>query len=149
LPNSSGGGGSGGGSGGGGGGSNGDANKTPSKPRKLRPFPKVTIDGRLARGLTFISALRINKGPKGASVAVTCRGRGCPKGRFRGKLGRSGALRLKRYQRIYGPGAVIEIRITKTGAIGKFTRIRIKARSIPGRRDLCLMPKVAKPRRCP
>jgi hypothetical protein len=82
-------------------------------------------------------------------VAVTCRGRGCPKGRFRGKLNRSGALRLRRFQRIYGPGAVIEIRITKRGTIGKYTRVRVKARSIPGRRDLCLMPGVSKPRRCP
>jgi hypothetical protein len=110
----------------------------------------VIIAGRLARGLTFISGLAIRRGPKGANVAVTCRGRGCPKGgRFRGKLDRSGGLKLKRFQRIYGPGSVLEIRITKRGAIGKFTKIMVKPRSIPGRRDQCLMPGVSKPSRCP
>jgi hypothetical protein len=139
--------------GGGGGDTGGEPNDKDTVPpatvRKLRPFPKVVIEGRLARGLTFISGLRVRRGPRGAAVAVTCRGRGCPRGRFRGKLNRSGALRLRRFQRIYGPGAVIEIRITKRGAIGKYTRVRVKARSIPGRRDLCLMPGVSKPRRCP
>ena len=140
-----------------GGDTGGGTNKTPdsgrqptSKPRKLRPFPKVVIAGRLARGLTFISSLVISRGPRGASVAVTCRGRGCPRGgRFRGRLGRNGALRLRRFQRIYGPGAVIEIRVTKSGAIGKFTRLRVRSRSIPGRRDACLVPGSSRPKRCP
>ncbi|MGH8574170.1 MAG: hypothetical protein ACREX8_16575, partial [Gammaproteobacteria bacterium] len=146
LPNSGGGGG-----GGGGGGTGGGTNDKPATTlRKLRPFPKVIIAGRLARGLTFISGLTIRRGPKGSTVTVTCRGRGCPRGgRFRGKLNRSGGLRLKRFQRIYGPGAIIEIRVTKRGAIGKFTRLKVRARSIPGRKDACLMPGSSKPARCP
>lgn len=153
LPSSPGGGG-----GDSGGGSGGRGNTSPpasgERPatglRKLRPFPKVVIAGRLARGLTFVSGLVIRRGPRGARVAVTCRGRGCPRGRgYRGRLSRSGALRLRRFQRIYGPGAVIEIRITRAGAIGKFTRLRVRARSVPSRRDACLMPGSSRPRRCP
>jgi hypothetical protein len=147
----------GGGGGGGGGGSGGGGNSSPpvtnDRPAggtaKLRPFPKVVVAGRLARGLTFISGLVIRRGPRGARVAVSCRGRGCPRGRFRGRLNRSGALRLRRFQRIFGPGAVIEIRVTQAGAIGKFTRLRVRAKSVPARRDACLMPSSSRPRRCP
>ena len=117
--------------------------------RKMRPFPRVIVAGRLARGLTFISGLEIRRGPRSAAVSVRCRGRGCPRGSFRGRLGRRGSLRLKRFQRIYGPGTVIEIRITRRGAIGKFTRLTTRSRSVPARRDACLMPGSSKPRRCP
>ena len=136
--------------GGGSGGGSGDPGSTPPPvvPRKLRPFPKVVVAGRLARGLTFISDLAIRSGPSGARVSVRCRGRGCPKGAYRGKLNRRGALRLKRFQRIYGPGTTIEIRITKRGAIGKFTRLSVRRRSVPSRRDGCLMPGARKVSRC-
>lgn len=131
------------------GGSTGTAPPAPVAPRKLRPFPKVVVTGRVARGLTFISGLVIRRGPRGAAVAVRCRGRGCPRGAFRGKLNRRGELRLKRFQRIYGPGATIEIRVTKRGAIGKFTRLRVNRRSVPSRKNACLMPGATKLSRCP
>ena len=141
----------GGGSGGGGGaGNTGTTPPSPTTVRKMRPFPKVVVTGRLARGLTFISGLVIRRGPRGASVSVRCRGRGCPRGGgFRGKLNRRGELRLKRYQRIYGPGATVEIRVTKRGTIGKFTRLRVRARSVPSRRDACLKPGATNFSRCP
>ncbi len=145
------GGGSGGDPGGGSGTGPGSTGSTPPPvtPRKLRPFPKVVVAGRVARGLTFISALVVRSGPSGAGVSVRCRGRGCPKGAFRGKLNRRGALRLKRFQRIYGPGTTIEIRVTRRGAIGKFTRLKVRRRSVPSRRDACLMPGARKLSRCP
>ena len=140
------------GEGSGGGAGGGDTSKTspsPAAPRKLRPFPKIVVAGRLSRGLTFISGRVIRRGPRDAAVAVRCRGRGCPRGAFRRKLNRRGELRLKRFQRIYGPGATIEIRVTKRGAIGKFTRLRVNRRSVPSRRDACLMPGASKFSRCP
>lgn len=131
------------------GGSTGTTPPAPSAPRKLRPFPKVVVAGRVARGRTFISGLIVRRGPRGAAVSVRCRGRGCPRGGYRGKLNRRGELRLRRFQRIYGPGATIEIRITKRGAIGKFTRLRVRRRGVPSRRDACLMPGATKFSRCP
>ena len=131
------------------GGSTGTTAPAPVAPRKLRPFPKVVVAGRAARGRTFISGLVVRRGPRGATVSVRCRGRGCPRGGYRGKLNRRGALRLKRFQRIYGPGTTIEIRVTKRGAIGKFTRLRVNRRSVPSRRDACLMPGATKFSRCP
>ena len=141
----------GGGSGGDSGGGSGDSGNTPPSPvapRKLRPFPKVVVAGRAARGLTFISGLVVRRGPRGAAVSVRCRGRGCPKGAFRGKLNRRGELRLKRFQRVYGPGATIEIRVTQRGAIGKFTRLRVNRRAVPSRRDACLRPGATEFSRC-
>ena len=137
------------GSGGDSGGSTGNSSPSPGAARKLRPFPKVVVAGRVARGRTFISGLVIRRGPRGAAVAVRCRGRGCPRGAFRGKLNRRGELRLKRFQRIYGPNATIEIRVTRRGAIGKFTRLRVNRRGVPSRRDACLMPGASKFSRCP
>lgn len=117
--------------------------------RKMRPFPRVIVAGRLARGLTLFSGLVVRGGPRGAMVTVRCRGRGCPRVRFRGRLSRRGALRLRRFQRTFPPRTVIEIRVTRRGTIGKFTRLRVRARRVPSRRDACLSPGSSKPRRCP
>lgn len=117
--------------------------------RKLRPFPRIIVAGRRVGGLTLISELAVRRGPTGATVSVRCRGRGCPRGGFRKKLGRSGSMRLTRFQRTYRPGTIIEIRITKAGAIGKFTRLKVRGRSIPSRRDECLIPGTSNPRGCP
>ena len=115
---------------------------------KLRPFPVVVLAGRVRRGRTHISRLVV-RGPRGATVAVRCRGRGCRSRSFRAKLGRSRSLRLRRFQRTYAAGATIEIRVTGKDAIGKFTRIRIRASRPPSRRDLCLAPGASRPSRCP
>jgi hypothetical protein len=130
----------------GGGGSGGDA--PTGGFSKLRPFPRVVLAGRLLRGRTHISRLVVT-GPRGATVAVRCRGRGCRRRSFRARLGGSRRIRLRAFQRTYAPGAVIEIRVTARQKIGKFTRIRIRATRPPGRRDSCLVPGRSAPSRCP
>ena len=146
---SAGGGGSGGGGGGGGGGGSDDTTPAPTGGfRKLRPFPRVVLAGRLLRGRTHVSRLVVT-GPRGATVSVRCRGRGCARRSFRARLGNSRRIRLRRFQRTYRPGATIEIRVTGRQAIGKFTRIRIRATRPPSRRDLCLVPGESRPSRCP
>lgn len=142
----------GGGGGSTGGGSGGGGSGTTPPPtggaRKLRPFPVVVLAGRIARGLTLVSRLTV-RGPRGATVSVRCRGRGCPRGGFRRKLGSSRRMRLKRYERIYGPRARIEIRVTAPGLIGKYTRFQMRGTRPPSRRDACLRPGSSRPSRCP
>lgn len=133
---------------GGGGGSDDTPPAPPGGLRKLRPFPRIVLAGRLLRGRTHISRLVVT-GPRGATVTVRCRGRGCARRSFRARLGSSRRIRLRRFQRTYRPGATIEIRVTGPQAIGKFTRIRIRATRPPGRRDLCLVPGQPRPSRCP
>ena len=132
------------------GGSGGDSDDTPPAGgfRKLRPFPVVVLEGRVMRRRTRISRL-IVRGPRGATVSVRCRGRGCARRRLRARLGSSRRIRLRPFQRTFRAGATIEIRVTGRRAIGKFTRIRIRARRPPSRRDMCLVPGAARPSRCP
>lgn len=131
----------------------GGATKPPSgggkaSAKRLKPFPVVIIAGQLRRGLTHISEFTV-KGPRGARVSVRCRGRKCPFRATGGTIGKTKRLRLRRAQRSFRPGNVIEIRITGRNRIGKFTRIRIRRGRAPARADSCLMPGARKPSACP
>lgn len=119
----------------------------PAAP-KLDPFPRVVIAGRRRGSLTLVSELTVS-GPRGALVRMRCRGRGCPVSRTGGTIGRRGRLRLRRAERTYRAGAVIEIRVLDEdeGRIGKFTRVRFR-RGIPVRMDSCLAPGASAPSRC-
>lgn len=131
-----------------GGSGNGDNTAPTGGFRKLRPFPVIVLAGRLVRGRTHISRLEV-RGPRGAAISVRCRGRGCPSRSYRTRLRGSRRTRLRRFQRTYAAGAVIEIRVTGKQAIGKFTRIGIRATRPPSRRDSCLVPGKTRPSRCP
>ena len=46
------------------------------------------------------------------------------------------------------PGAVVELRLTAPGAIGKVLRLAVRKRKPPKRSSLCLPPGASKPARC-
>lgn len=126
------------------------ATKPPAaRPSRLRPFPVIVVAGRLSGGITRITNFTV-KGPRGARVAVRCSGkRGCPFRRARTRtIPRSRRLRIPALQRLYGVGAVLEIRVTKGRTIGKYTRLRFRPLAAPARLDRCLMPGARKPSRC-
>jgi PKD repeat protein len=77
--------------------------------------------------------------PKGANVGVRCKGGNCPykRKRFTSKGKR---VFLRKLGRTYAAGTVIELRVTKSETIGKFTRLRIRAGREPARLDRCLRP---------
>jgi PKD repeat protein len=77
--------------------------------------------------------------PKGANVGVRCKGGNCPykHKRFTSKGKR---VTLSKLARTYQAGTVIEVRVTKSETIGKFTRLRIRAGQRPARLDRCLRP---------
>lgn len=116
----------------------------PGRPKRLRS--RIVITGRLTdTGARFTSvALRASRG---ARVAVRCRGKGCPYRRASRKL-RVRRVRLHSLERSLPAGAVIELRITKRGLTGRFTRVRIRRNRIPTRIDRCLKPGARKPSRC-
>jgi PKD repeat protein len=132
------------GGGGGGGGGQGGAGAT----KLMSPFPVVAIAGRLTSKGARVSRLSV-KGPPGAAVLVRCRGRGCPAGVARAKVGSSGTVRLKRFQRSLRAGVVLEILVTKPGVVGKYTRFRIRRRRPPLRTDACVQPGATRASACP
>jgi PKD repeat protein len=118
-------------------------------PRMLVPFPKVRIKGAVFRRSVAIRRLTV-LAPRGSRVRVKCRGRGCPR---RGTARRASSgrrpLRLRRFERRLGFGAVIEVFVTSPRAIGKYTRFTVRRNAGPARRDLCLRPGARRPTRCP
>ncbi|MBA3264577.1 MAG: hypothetical protein H0T69_19340 [Thermoleophilaceae bacterium] len=87
--------------------------------------------------------------PEGAHVGVRCKGGNCPykHKRFTSKGKR---VTLRALGRSFPEGTVIEVRVTKSETIGKFTRLRIRAGKRPARLDRCLEPgKPNKPVPCP
>ena len=124
----------------------------PAPPRaapKLHPFPRVVIAGTRRGALNHVSELTVT-GPRDAVVRLRCRGRGCPLRRTGGIIRRGGKLRLRRAERTYRAGTVIEIRVLDDleARIGKFTRVRFR-RGYPARTDSCLGPRARTPRPCP
>jgi hypothetical protein len=84
---------------------------------------------------------------------VRCRGRSCPFRSFARKAeAQARAARMVRIRRfgrhLLRPGTVIEIRVTKRGEIGKFTRFLIRKGKPPKRTDRCLPPGAKRPKRC-
>jgi PKD repeat protein len=120
----------------------------------MSPFPLVRIAGRITRDGTRLRLLRI-EAPKGARVAVRCSGRGCPFANQvrlagRGPEARAAArIRVKRLERLLRPGVTIRIFVTRSDAIGKYTRFRIRRGRAPARIDRCLEPSSRVPIRCP
>ena len=125
----------------------------------MQPFPIVRIAGAETSGGARIKLLTV-QAPTGAKVAVSCKGRGCKtksetrlatvSSKSKGKS-RAGAITLAfpRFQRTLGAGAMLQIRITKSGQIGKFTSFKIRRRKLPVRVDACLRPPSTAPSPCP
>lgn len=120
----------------------------PGRPLRLEPFPVIVIAGRQRRRLTRITDFLV-RGQARARVSVSCRGRGCPIRTVRGTIGSARRVRLRRAQRVYRAGSVIEIRVWAANRIGKFTSIRFRRGRAPARTDSCLEPGARRPSPCP
>ena len=121
--------------------------------RLLSPFPVVRIAGRITRRGTRVRLLRVDA-PVGTTISVRCSGRGCP---FRKQVravptsARSQTavkVRIRRLERLLLPGVRVRVYITKRGTVGKYTKLRFRARHAPARTDRCLMPESWAPTEC-
>ena len=121
-------------------------------PEPISPFPVVSMLAAIGSRGTTVRELVV-RAPAGARIRVRCRGRGCP---FRSYVRPAGAraraarmVRIHRFrQALLRPGAVIEILVTKRGAVGKYTRFEIRDGRPPRRIDRCLRPGSKRPVRC-
>ena len=113
----------------------------------MQPFPIVRIAGNQSSSGVAISLLTV-RAPIGARVSLACRGRGrgCSR-RFvsrtaiaskRNRGASSVLITFLRPERRLRPGAVLEIRVSKAGQVGKFTRFAIHRRKLPTREDACI-----------
>jgi hypothetical protein len=102
----------------------------------------VRVSGVIFKRGARIVLLRVTA-PRGAKIRVRCKGPRCP---LRQRSFRPGRIRpLERYLRA---GVAITIRVTRRGFIGKYTRVVIRGRKPPRRRDACLVPGHIRPRSC-
>jgi hypothetical protein len=66
-------------------------------------------------------------------------------------VGRAGAkpIEFPRFERSLPAGVTLEIRVAKSGEVGKYTSFAIRRGKPPKRRDSCLDPGGVKPIPCP
>jgi Putative metal-binding motif/RTX calcium-binding nonapeptide repeat (4 copies) len=100
---------------------------------------------------TKVALLSVGPVPAGATVRLRCSGRGCPSRSRRRTVSRdtpsvdlTGAFRRRKLRR----GTVIQIRVTKEGAIGRVFRWKVRRGSVPDLSSLCLPPGTTRPRAC-
>ena len=122
---------------------------------RAEPFPSLRSGIFIFTSTTSSTRLVdvfIRDAKKGSTVRLGCRGPGCE--------WRRRTIKVKRNQRTFKltrrvddlalrPGARFELRVTKRGTIGASARLTIRAGKAPTRRDGCLFPGRAQPRRCP
>jgi len=113
--------------------------------RVMKPFPVVRIKGRLTPTGAQVTALTV-RAPRGASVAVACKGRSCPVRRF----ARAASLRrFKAFERHLKAGTRLDVIVRKAGRVGKWTTITIRRGAPPRRQDQCAYPGHEQPEPCP
>jgi hypothetical protein len=125
---------------------------TSPPPMLMQPFPIVRIASTDTASGVKLRLLRV-QAPAGARIAVACKGRSCPvKSQSRvaaaGKVGVA-PVEFRRFQRSLRAGVTLEIRVSKPGVIGKYTRVVVRRGRLPVRTDICLGPAGVNPMTCP
>jgi large repetitive protein len=118
----------------------------------MQPFPIVRIAGSDTSKGVRIKLLSV-QAPAGAKISVKCRGRGCPS-KLESRVASSSAvgvtvIEFRHFERALRAGIVLEIRVSKAGQIGKYTRFHIRRNKLPQRLDTCLSVAGVNPTKCP
>jgi large repetitive protein len=122
----------------------------------MQPFPVVRIAGSASYSSARITLLSV-QAPIGATVTVTCSGRGCPAKARQTVLASSRrkhhegvvTISFARFERFLRAGAMLRIRVYGLGQIGKYTTFTIRRGKLPARVDTCLSPAGIRPLACP
>lgn len=124
----------------------------PGSPAPVTPKLAATVSSKFKAGLrTLVRRLVVAKASAPASIRVSCatKKRGC---RFQAKRvapksATTSLTKLFRKAKLR-PGAVIEIRVTQPGTIGKVFRFTMRKKKKPKARVLCLPPGAKSPSAC-
>lgn len=121
-------------------------------PGVLLPFPLVRIVGTDFRSRVRLRLLAV-EAPAKSRITVSCRGHGCPaKSVGRTAASRPGRLiwtRFRQFERFLSAGLTLEVRVSRGGEIGAYTRFVIRRLRLPLRVDSCLDPAGIRPIACP
>ena len=120
----------------------------------MRPFPVVRIVSTRSATRVRVKLLRI-EAPPGATVTVSCTGKGCPLralsklvARPKAKSSGTPSLTFPGAERSFPAGVALEVRIAAAGEIGKYTRFGIRKGKLPIRSDACLNAREPRPVPC-
>jgi PKD repeat protein len=113
------------------------------------PSPFIRIKGHTTGRGARIELFTV-RAPSGATVTVRCKGKLCPFKLRKARVSRrsTGVVRFRAVEKMLRAGIVLEVRVTKPGYVGKFTRFRIGRLKAPVRWDGCLVPGRSAPSDC-
>jgi hypothetical protein len=115
-----------------------------------RPQINISLSFLFSAGkkTTKFRSLSVKGVPKGATVTVRCKGKGCPKQSFT-KKNASGSVSLKPYlKKALRKGMVLTISVTKPGAVGMIKTLVIQSSKAPKVTTSCLQPGAKTPTAC-
>jgi hypothetical protein len=123
----------------------------------MQPFPIVRFAGSQTSYGARLKLLTV-QAPIGASVQVKCVGRGC-KTKSESRIvaastkskavSRAVTLSFARFERALRAGVTLQVRVTMSGQIGKFTSFTVRRGKLPVRKDQCVLTTSSKPFPCP
>jgi hypothetical protein len=122
----------------------------PAGLAQFNPRPFVRIKGHTTGRGAQIDLFSV-RALGGSRVAVRCQGKHCPKHSAVQRLikgSRTGTVRFRPVEGFLVAGIVLEVRVTKKGYVGRYTRFRIGKLKPPVRWDGCLMPGAKGPSEC-
>jgi hypothetical protein len=119
--------------------------------RMLSPFPVVRMAGwRMVAGAR-IEILGV-RAPAGSRVLTVCRGKKCPvkKKIIAVSTKKPKPVRVKRFERFFPAGSVIEVFVRRSDRLGKYTRFTIRSKRQRWKRmDGCVAPNTTRAVTCP
>jgi hypothetical protein len=125
--------------------------------KKRRTVVAVNVERFFAvfSDFTRVTRLRVTKLRRGMRIQLRCSGKGCAKPLRKGKVRKVKVKKAgsKDFTKLFKraklkPGAVIEVRVLQTGAIGRVDRFVIRDGKVPKRVLRCMPPGAKKPRAC-
>ncbi len=121
-------------------------------PAEFRPIgAEITSRWSTKGKRTKVARLVARRVPAGATVVLKCKGGGCPKPRtVRREVNKRKDVKLHPLLagRRLKPGAVVQVRVIASDAIGAVAKFRMRKGKLPTRKTLCMPPGASKPKKC-
>jgi hypothetical protein len=105
----------------------------------------------VSRTSARFTRLEVRGASAGMTIRLSCKGRGCRFTKRTVKAARAGTATLTHLVRKarLRKGAVLEVRVTAPGHVGRVTRFSMRRNRLPKRTELCLPPGAGTPAACP